>query len=86
MATRAKNGRRSRTRANSDIELTAKLLRGFADPKRLAILLELSDGEKRVTDLIAAVGSSQGNVLMLKVKSLGVRSAHNWEFFSLGGK
>lgn len=62
MATRAKNGRRSRTRANSDIELTAKLLRGFADPKRLAILLELSDGEKRVTDLIAAVGSSQGNV------------------------
>lgn len=30
--------------------------------QRLAILLELSDGEKRVTDLVAAVGSSQANV------------------------
>lgn len=61
MATRAKS-KRLGTRSTSDIELTAKLLRGFADPKRLAILLELSEGEKRVTDLVAAVGSSQANV------------------------
>lgn len=62
MATRAKSKRLGGTRSTSDIELTAKLLRGFADPKRLAILLDLSEGEKRVTDLVAAVGSSQANV------------------------
>lgn len=62
MATKTKTRRRRGTQSTSDIELTAKLLRGFADPKRLAILMELSEGEKRVTDLIAAVGSSQANV------------------------
>lgn len=43
-------------------ELAAKLLRGCADPTRLAILLALQDGERRVVDLMAEVGSSQANV------------------------
>lgn len=46
----------------SDIQLVAKLLRGFADPTRLAILVHLADCELRVTDLQARVGGSQGNV------------------------
>ena len=46
----------------ADMELAAKLFRGFGDPLRLAILDELSRGERRVTDLVSAVGGSQGNV------------------------
>lgn len=46
----------------TDLEMAAKLFRGFGDPLRLAILDELSRGEQRVTDLVSAVGSSQGNV------------------------
>ena len=42
--------------------LAAKLFHGFADPTRVAILLELLDGERRVSDLVAAVGGSQSNV------------------------
>ena len=38
------------------------MFRGFGDPTRLAILTELLDGERRVVDLVAAVGSSQSNV------------------------
>jgi DNA-binding transcriptional ArsR family regulator len=46
----------------TDIALVTKLFRGFADPTRLAILVALVDGEQRVTDLVARVGGSQGNV------------------------
>ncbi len=46
----------------ADIGLVAKLFRGFADPTRLAILVALADGEKRVTDLQGEVGGSQGNI------------------------
>jgi DNA-binding transcriptional ArsR family regulator len=42
--------------------LAARLFRGFADPTRVAILLELLDGERRVGDLVERVGSSQPNV------------------------
>lgn len=45
-----------------DIAVMAKLFRGFSDPTRLGILVQLLEGERRVTDLIAAVGTSQGNV------------------------
>lgn len=40
----------------------AQLFRGFADPTRVAILLALLDGERRVSDLVDAVGGSQSNV------------------------
>lgn len=43
-------------------ELAARLFRGFADPTRVAILLGLLDGERRVSDLVDAVGGSQSNV------------------------
>ena len=42
--------------------LAARMFRGFADPTRVAILLALLDGERRVADLVEAVGSSQPNV------------------------
>lgn len=38
------------------------MFRGFADPTRLAILMELVPGERRVADLVDAVGGSQSNV------------------------
>ena len=42
--------------------LAARLFRGLAEPRRMAILLALLDGERRVSDLVAAVGGSQSNV------------------------
>lgn len=38
------------------------MFRGFADRTRVAILLALLDGERRVADLVGHVGSSQSNV------------------------
>jgi len=40
----------------------ATLFRGLGDATRLSLLLSLLDGERRVTDLVAAVGTSQANV------------------------
>lgn len=42
--------------------LAARLFRGFADPTRIAILLALLGGERRVSDLVDVVGGSQSNV------------------------
>ena len=42
--------------------VAAKLFRGFADPTRVAILLALLGGERRVSDLVEQVGGSQSNV------------------------
>lgn len=44
------------------LDLTAKLFRGFADASRLAILAALREGERCVSDLVAATGLSQSNV------------------------
>lgn len=38
------------------------MFRGLGDGTRLAILRSLAEGEKRVTDLVAELGSSQSNV------------------------
>jgi ArsR family transcriptional regulator, cadmium/lead-responsive transcriptional repressor len=46
----------------AEAELLASVFRGFSDPTRLAIMLELARGEKRVADLVQAVGMSQANV------------------------
>ena len=43
-------------------ELRAILFQGFSDPRRLAILEELADGERRVGDIVAATGLSQPSV------------------------
>lgn len=48
--------------ATPDVATAAKLFRGLADGTRLALLLALLDGEQRVTDLVARVGTSQANV------------------------
>lgn len=42
--------------------VAASLFRGLGDPTRLAILQELTGGERRVVDLVAAVGLTQGTV------------------------
>lgn len=46
----------------SDLALAAKLFRSLGDPMRLAILQQLATGERRVTDLVAELGSSQPNI------------------------
>ena len=46
----------------SELELGAKLFRSLGDPTRLAILQTLAGGERRVTDLVAELGTSQPNV------------------------
>ena len=50
------------TQRSEDVAVASKLLRGFGDPTRLGIIVELSRGEQRVSDLIDVVGGSQGNV------------------------
>ena len=46
----------------SDVAVAAQLFRGFGDPTRLAILTELLAGDRRVVDLVEALGCSQSNV------------------------
>lgn len=46
----------------SDLALGAKLFRRLGDPTRLAILQILAAGERRVTDLVAELGTSQPNI------------------------
>lgn len=43
-------------------DLAAKLFRSLSDPIRLALLLELLEGEKRVTDLVRVTDRSQATV------------------------
>lgn len=43
-------------------ELRAILFRGFSDPRRLAIVEQLAQGERRVSDVVAATGLSQPSV------------------------
>jgi len=50
------------TAVRDDVELGAKLFRGFGDPMRLAILAALGDGERRVTDLVTLLRGTQGNI------------------------
>lgn len=42
--------------------LAARLFRGLGDPTRLAVLLSLAGGERRVSDVVADVGMSQSTV------------------------
>lgn len=43
----------------SELEKAAELLRAFAHPLRLAIVLELRDGERCVHDLVDALDAGQ---------------------------
>lgn len=42
----------------------AKLFRGFSEPTRLQVLMELGDGERTVSELVSATGASQPSVSM----------------------
>jgi DNA-binding transcriptional ArsR family regulator len=53
---------RTTSPAETDVAVAARLFRSLGDTTRLALLLTLTEGEQRVTDLVAAVGSSQSNV------------------------
>lgn len=44
------------------LQLKAKLFRGFSDPSRLSIIEVLRDGRKSVGELVEETGLSQSNV------------------------
>lgn len=50
------------TRQRVDASVGARLFAGLADPTRLAILLSLQGGERRVGEIVDIVGSTQPNV------------------------
>jgi ArsR family transcriptional regulator, cadmium/lead-responsive transcriptional repressor len=50
------------TSAVEAVALGAKLFRGLGDRTRLAILQELTQGERCVAELVRSVGGSQANV------------------------
>jgi len=45
-----------------EVGVAARLFHALSDPTRLSLLLSLLEGERRVTDLVELVGSSQSNV------------------------
>jgi ArsR family transcriptional regulator len=49
-------------RESAEVDVAARLFQALSDPTRLAILLCLLAGERRVSDIVQAVGSSQPNV------------------------
>jgi ArsR family transcriptional regulator, cadmium/lead-responsive transcriptional repressor len=68
------------------------LFRGLADPSRLAILLELRKGERRVVDLAAMLGLAQATVSghlaclrdcgLVTWRPVGRQSITGWPFLS----
>ncbi len=50
------------TATTSNIDLQAKLFRGFADPSRLSILQALRESECTVSNLVEITGFTQPNV------------------------
>ena len=45
-----------------ELELKAKLLRGFADPSRLSILEALRNGALNVSEIVEVTGLNQSNI------------------------
>jgi DNA-binding transcriptional ArsR family regulator len=52
------------SREVSEPFLLARVFAGISDPTRLQIILVLLEGERNVSELVSAVGSSQGRVSM----------------------
>lgn len=50
------------TAEQDEIRVAAKLFCGFGDQTRLAILVTIAGGERRVSDIVEAMGGSQGNI------------------------
>ena len=50
------------TRQDVDVAVGARLFSSLGEPTRLAILLSLRGGERRVADIVDIVGSTQSNV------------------------
>jgi DNA-binding transcriptional ArsR family regulator len=48
--------------SNEALQLIASWFRVLAEPSRLRILRSLEDGEKNITELVAATGLTQANV------------------------
>lgn len=46
----------------TDVDVATELFHGLSDPTRLSILLVLLGGERRVSELVESVGTSQSNV------------------------
>ena len=69
-------------------EEVSSLLKHFSHPQRLLILCYLSDGEKQVSDIHAAVGLSQSQASQFLKRMQGegllkLRREKNYSFYSL---
>lgn len=63
MAAMARKGSKKHASLSPEaIELVASRFRTLGEPLRIRILQTLQDGERNVTDIVAAVGSTQPNV------------------------
>jgi ArsR family transcriptional regulator, cadmium/lead-responsive transcriptional repressor len=56
--------RAAHSREMSEPLLLARVFTGISEPTRLHILLVLLEGERNVSELVSAVGASQGRVSM----------------------
>ena len=70
-------------------EAVASFLKGLANPSRLLILCALSQGERSVTELIAATGVPQTSMSqhLSKLKTEGIvefRREHRTLYYSIG--
>jgi ArsR family transcriptional regulator, cadmium/lead-responsive transcriptional repressor len=79
------------TSSTSNINLQAKLFRGFADPSRLSLLEALRDGEHTVNDLVQSTGFTQPNVSnhLACLRDCGlvtVRQQGRFAYYSLSDK
>lgn len=77
------------TMSDQMLELIAQRFRLLSDPMRLKILHQLRDGERSVSELVAATGASQPNVSkhLSTLRSHGLvkrRQDGNMAYFSIG--
>ena len=53
---------KSAVECTNDVVVASKLFSGFSDRTRLAIIVELAAGERRVSDLVETLAGTQGNI------------------------
>ena len=84
----ARNRRRREALSPEAVELIAERFRILGEPIRIRILQELENGERNVTELVAAVGSSQPNVskhlrILQESGVVGRRQAGNNVYYAI---
>ena len=53
---------KSAVECTNDVAVASNLFSGFSDRTRLAIIVELTAGERRVSEIVEALAGTQGNI------------------------